>query len=198
MSYCNRDEGDLHVYPTNEGYVCISCLFTKSNYTCKTRKELLEHLHMHKRARHKVPDRAFVRLQKEIGETAEKELVEIAKSEDPNEYMQQILTSQEFLQEVKALKKEDNYPSNIDEPKETLDEMEDNINKLRKSKKPVFLVRRVRWSFLEHWTNELHIRKTMNKPSRVFYKIADIIGRRKSHDLKYFKTREQSAEKEEN
>ena len=91
MSYCRKSDGDVYMFPSIVGpIICCGCLlaelvptiFTEecgycngegcskcmihSNSLFYTREEALEHLFVHRKAKHKVPRYAIRGLKKEI------------------------------------------------------------------------------------------------------------------------------------
>lgn len=74
MSYCRADnESDVYVIGSGDGkgnplWECVGCPGSQNRYgvTFHTRQKMVEHLQEHVRLGHKVPDRAFERLAREI------------------------------------------------------------------------------------------------------------------------------------
>lgn len=65
MSYCRMGEdSDVYIIYNIQGYYeCVACkLGDKTHYTCDIPQDMLDHLLVHNRAGHKVPDRAIDRL----------------------------------------------------------------------------------------------------------------------------------------
>ena len=74
MSYCRMGEdSDVYVFASGGGRLeCCGCRLPGSGWWGTTsRKAMMQHLHEHKRAGHKVPNRAFMRLWRESEELGE-------------------------------------------------------------------------------------------------------------------------------
>lgn len=82
MSYCRFGSGDVYLYHDVGGYLCCcACRFHKEtirgyrafgNVELKSRTQALQHLHVHRRAGHRVPQYAFERLEREIREIGDR------------------------------------------------------------------------------------------------------------------------------
>jgi hypothetical protein len=76
MAYARfRSEGsDLYIYEDVHGYlVCMRCDLSESKETrTSSRKEMIEHMRAHVNAGHKVPQSAFVELEKDMAEFGDK------------------------------------------------------------------------------------------------------------------------------
>lgn len=70
MSYCRLgDDSDVYVLAaTDDRFWCVACPMRQDTWTCRTRGKLIEHLRAHRRAGHRVPDRVFGRLRREMEE----------------------------------------------------------------------------------------------------------------------------------
>ena len=70
MSYCRFSEGDVYMYPSEQGIACCLCLLAPQWLNLPSRQEALSHLLEHRQAAHTVPQHAIDRLQDEIGLSA--------------------------------------------------------------------------------------------------------------------------------
>lgn len=66
MSYCRFSEGDVYMYPSEEGIECCLCLLAPPWLTLQTERDALAHLLAHRAAGHTVPQHAIDRLQEEL------------------------------------------------------------------------------------------------------------------------------------
>lgn len=70
MSYCRFSEGDVYMYPSQEGIECCLCLLAPPWLTLRTQRDGLKHLLEHIEAGHTVPQHAIDRLEGEIRASA--------------------------------------------------------------------------------------------------------------------------------
>jgi hypothetical protein len=66
MSYCRFSEGNVHMYPSQEGMECNLCLLAPQWLILRAQRDALEHLLEHKEAGHTVPEHAVDRLEEEL------------------------------------------------------------------------------------------------------------------------------------
>lgn len=71
MSYCRLSpESDVYVYPGVDEIVCFACRLAgeQPHFTTVKRSEMIAHLREHQDRGHKVPGKAFTRLEQELQE----------------------------------------------------------------------------------------------------------------------------------
>lgn len=82
MSYARWSDGDVYVFGTGKGFVCMVCslmpkekcdgmlkgAMMNKDFQCKSEEEMLEHLKQHITAGDMVPNDAIERLKEEIKE----------------------------------------------------------------------------------------------------------------------------------
>ena len=73
MSYCRMGtDSDVYLIATFGGWWCCGCRLTDGTEVIKRRAAVLSHLQDHKAAGHKVPQRAFQRIEREIAEASKR------------------------------------------------------------------------------------------------------------------------------
>lgn len=68
MSYCREGEfeSDVYVYRQSTEPTVIICHYGSHTFTAHSEEEMIEHLMLHRRRGHMVPERAFDRLYSEL------------------------------------------------------------------------------------------------------------------------------------